>query len=102
MIIINLKVFFVIFLVVLSFSNNFIVNYDELFYEESYKEICLIQINPSIKSKPYFLDLIKHIIYFIFFYNIDNPKSLFNNYLIGGHDEKTSCFVVNNCFYSRN
>lgn len=82
MIYINLKVSIILFLIVLSFFNNLIKTFDNL--KQLNKEIdalCfLVQVDNSIEVDKPFLShiktLYKYIVYFIFFYNIEEPLSI--------------------------
>ena len=82
MIFINVKVSIILFLIVLSFFNNLLKTYDNL--KQLNKDIdtlCfLVQVDNNIKIDKPFLShiktLYKYFIYFIFFYNIEEPLSI--------------------------
>ena len=82
MIYINLKVSIILILIILSFFNNLLKTYDNL--KELNKEIdalCfLVKVDNNIEiDKPllsYIKTLYKYFIYFIFFYNIEDPLSI--------------------------
>lgn len=82
MIYINLKVSIILILIVLSFFNNLLKTYDNL--KELNKEIdalcLLVKVDNNIEiDKPFFSyikTLYKYFIYFIFFYNIEDPLSI--------------------------
>lgn len=82
MIYINLKISIILFLIVLSFFNNLLKSYDNLkqLNKEIEVECFLAQIDNNIEIEKPFLShiktLYKYFIYFIFFYNIEEPLSI--------------------------
>lgn len=82
MIYINYKVLIVIILVCLSFINNLLLTFDNLKdLNKSSDLACLVSVvDPSIKVEEETINKVslmyKYIIYFIFFYNINDPTSI--------------------------
>lgn len=81
MIVINYKVTIIIILIILSFFNNLLNSYDYLkeINENIDVECFLYNIDNSVKIEKPFITKIKtfckYLIFYIFFYNVDNPIS---------------------------
>lgn len=82
MIDINYKVLLIIVLVVVSFINNLLLGFDNLkkLNEDTDIECFLVDIDPNINIEKRYQKKLKtiyqYIIFYIFFYNINDPSSI--------------------------